>query len=69
MIATTNRSGCRSRRSSPIPQTCAATELAEAERADARRATSPAQITGLAAAHQKRRAEDRVARWRTTTEH
>ena len=47
----------------------AATELAEAERADARRATSPAQITGLAAAHQKRRAEDRVAGWRTTTEH
>lgn len=46
----------------------AATELAEAERAAARRTTSPAQITGLAAAHQKRRAEDRVAGWRTTTD-
>ena len=45
----------------------AVTELAEAERAAARRATSPAQVTGLAAAREMRRAEDRVGQWRTAT--
>ena len=46
----------------------AAAELAEAERADARHSISPAQVTGLAAAHEMRRAEDRVEKWRTATD-
>jgi len=46
----------------------AAAALAEAERADARHSPSPAQVTGLAAAHEARRGEERVARWRTATE-
>ena len=40
----------------------------EAERADARHSISPAQVTGLAAAHEMRRAEDRVEKWRTATD-
>jgi hypothetical protein len=46
----------------------AAAELAEAKRADARHSSSPAQVTGLAAAHDMRRAEDRVEKWRTATD-
>jgi hypothetical protein len=43
----------------------AVTELAEAERAAARRGATPAQAKGVAAAGQARRAEDRVAGWRS----
>lgn len=46
----------------------AAAELAEAERAEARRSTSPAQAAGLAAVRDVRRAEDRVEKWRTATD-
>jgi hypothetical protein len=46
----------------------AAAELAEAERAEARHSMSPEQVTGLAAANEVRRAEDRVAKWRTATD-
>jgi hypothetical protein len=46
----------------------AAAELAEAERADARHSTSPTQVTGLAAAREARRAEDRVEKWRAATD-
>ena len=46
----------------------AAAALAEAERADARHSPSPAQVTGLDAAHEARRGEERVAKWRTATE-
>jgi hypothetical protein len=46
----------------------AAAELAEAERADARHSISPEQAAGLAAAHEMRRAEDRVEKWRTVTD-
>ena len=46
----------------------AAAELAEAKRADARHSSSPAQVTGLAAAHDIRRAEDRVEKWRTAAD-
>jgi len=46
----------------------AAADLAEAERADARHSPSPAQVTGLDAAHEARRGEERVAKWRTATE-
>jgi hypothetical protein len=46
----------------------AAAELAEAERADAGHSRSPAQVSGLAAAHEARRGEERAAKWRTATE-
>ena len=45
----------------------AAAELAEAERAAARHSISQVQATGLAAAHKARRAEERVAEWRSVT--
>lgn len=41
-------------------------ELAEAERATARRGASPAQAEGLRVVGDARRTEDRVARWRST---
>lgn len=43
----------------------AAEELAEAERAVARRGATPAQSQGVDAAARTRRAEDRVAAWRS----
>ena len=42
-----------------------ARELAEAERAVARRGATPTQIQGVVAARQHRRAEDRVESWRS----
>jgi hypothetical protein len=45
----------------------AVTELAEAERANARHGASPAQAAGLAAIHDVREAEDRVKGWRSAT--
>jgi hypothetical protein len=40
-------------------------ELAEAERAAARRGATPAQAAGLRAAGRPRRTEDRIALWRS----
>jgi hypothetical protein len=45
----------------------AARELAEAERAVAQHAASPAQADGVAAAMKSRRAEDRVQAWRASS--
>jgi hypothetical protein len=46
--------------------TRAVAEMAEAERADAQHAATPAQTQALGAARMTRRAEDRVAAWRKT---
>ena len=50
MTARTNSSGCRSDEFPDPGDVRAAAELARAERADARHSSSPAQVTGLAAA-------------------
>jgi len=65
MIVTTSGKACRCRRYFSDPADVrAVAQLAEAERAEARRRLSPTQAEGLAAAHEMRRAEDRVAQWR-----
>ena len=48
-----------------VADVAAVGQLAEAERAAARGGATPAQAEGVAAAGQVRRAEDRVARWRS----
>jgi len=65
MIVTTSGKACRCRRYFSDPADVrAVAQLAEAERAEARRSPSPNQAKGLASAHEMRRAEDRVAQWR-----
>jgi len=68
MTARTNSSGCRSDEFPDPGDVRAAAELARAERADARHSSSPAQVTGLTAADEMRRARTGSRKGRTATD-